>query len=363
MKIGSEEKLSSARATIILVNYILAAGILTLPRTSAEKLESPDVWITVILGGLFAMCAGVIIVKLSQRYPGRTFFIYSQEIAGKWAGSFLSLLMVTYFFSLAAYEVRVLSEVTSLFLLEGTPIWAIIMPFMWIGLYLITGGIDPIARLFELILPITVIIFLIVISMSIGIFELDNLRPVLGSGITPIIKGVGTTVFAFLGIEIMLVIVALMDKPSQAVKVVLIGTGTSMCFYLITVVMVIGALSVDGVLTKTWPTIDLIRSFEIQGLIFERFESLLLIIWIMQIFTTFTITFYAASLGLSQVFKKNIGPIQFALLPVIYLIGMIPVNMNEVFAMGDLIGVTASLLFVVLPLALLIISKIKGVKA
>jgi spore germination protein len=363
LKIGSKKKLSSPQAAVILVNYILAAGILTLPRSSAEKMGSPDVWITVILGGLFAMGAGVIIVKLSQRYPGRTIFKYSQEIAGKWAGSFLSLIIIVYFFSLAAYEVRVLSEVTSLFLLEGTPIWAIILPFMWIGLYLITGGIDPIARLFELILPITVIIFLIVISMSIGIFELDNLRPVLGSGITPIIKGVSTTVVAFLGIEIMLVIVAFMDKPSQAVKVVLIGTGTSMCFYLITVVMVIGALSVDGVLTKTWPTIDLIRSFEIQGLIFERFESLLLIIWIMQIFTTFTITFYAASLGLSQIFKKNIGPIQFALLPVIYLIGMIPGNMNEVFAMGDLIGFSALFLFGGIPLALLIISKIKGVKA
>ena len=118
-----------------------------------------------------------------------------------------------------------------------------------------------------------------------------------------------------------------------------------------------------GVLTKTWPTIDLIRSFEIQGLIFERFESLLLTIWIMQIFTTFTITFYAASLGLSQIFKKKIGPFQFGLLPVIYLIGMIPANMNEVFAMGDMIGFSALFLFGVLPLALLIISKIKGAKA
>ncbi|KAF0817303.1 Nutrient germinant receptor inner membrane subunit B (GerKB/GerAB/GerBB) [Bacillus sp. ZZV12-4809] len=78
MKIGSKEKLSSVQAAVILVNYILAAGILTLPRTAAEKINSPDVWITVILGGLLAMCAGVIIVKLSQRYPGRTFYKYSQ---------------------------------------------------------------------------------------------------------------------------------------------------------------------------------------------------------------------------------------------------------------------------------------------
>ena len=44
------------------------------------------------------------------------------------------------------------------------------------------------------------------------------------------------------------------------------------------------------------PTIDLMRSFEISGLIFERFESLLLVIWIMQIFATYTISYYAAAL-------------------------------------------------------------------
>lgn len=83
--------------------------------------------------------------------------------------------------------------------------------------------------------------------MSIGIFEIDNLRPVLGLGIKPVL---------------------------------------------------------DGVVTRTWPTIDLMRSFEISGLIFERFESLLLVIWIMQIFATYTISYYAAALGLAQLFKR-----------------------------------------------------------
>lgn len=64
-------------------------------------------------------------------------------------------------------------------------------------------------------------------------------------------------------------------------------------------------LSVDGVTAMTWPTLNLIRSFEMPGLIFERFESLLLVIWIMQLFATFSVSFYAASLGLSQIFKKE----------------------------------------------------------
>ncbi|KHF36100.1 Spore germination protein YndE [Paenibacillus sp. P1XP2] len=190
-------QITNSQAAVILVNYILAAGILTLPRTSVEKVKTPDVWITVILGGIIAMIIGLIIVKLNQRYPEKTFYQYSQEIVGKWIGGFLSLLIIGYFFTLSAYEVRTMAEVTGLFLLEGTPTWAIILPFIWIGLYLITGGINAIARLFEIIFPITIIIFLLVAFLSLGIFEIDNLRPVLGLGVVPTLKGIKTTTLAF----------------------------------------------------------------------------------------------------------------------------------------------------------------------
>ena len=175
---------------------------------------------------------------------------------------------------------------------------------MWIGLYLIIGGINTLARLFEIIFPITIVIFLLVAFLSLGIFEIDNLRPVLGLGISPMLKGIKTTVLAFLGSEIILLLVAFMQKPDKAVKVVLIGVSIPLLFYVITVVMVIGALSIDGVVMSTWPTLELMRSFEIPGLIFERFESFSLVIWIMQIFTTFTITYYAA-LGMAQLFKRR----------------------------------------------------------
>ncbi|MDI5789750.1 GerAB/ArcD/ProY family transporter [Bacillus licheniformis] len=57
-----------------MVSYIMAAGILTLPRTAVEEAGTPDVWISVLLGGLVTTAAGVVMTKLSQHYPGQTFF-------------------------------------------------------------------------------------------------------------------------------------------------------------------------------------------------------------------------------------------------------------------------------------------------
>lgn len=110
-----KDNITTSQTMVIIINYILATGILTLPRASVEKVKTPDVWISVFLGGLIAMIAGVIIVKLSQQYPDKTFYQYNQDIVGKWLGWLISALVITYFFTISAFEVRIMAEVTSLF--------------------------------------------------------------------------------------------------------------------------------------------------------------------------------------------------------------------------------------------------------
>ncbi|MFO6495781.1 MULTISPECIES: spore germination protein [Bacillus] len=357
--VSSQDKITVSQTVIIITNFLLGTGILTLPRTSVDAVKTPDVWLSVILGGLVAMMAGFIIVKLSLIYPEKTFYQYSRDIIGKWLGGAVGLLFVCYFLTTSGFQVRSVTEVMQFFLLEETPLWAMAMIFLWCGIYLIIGGINPIARLYEIIFPITVMIFLTVAFMSIGLFDPDNLRPVLGKGITPALQGVKTTSFAYTGIEVMLFVIPFMRQPDKAYKALLVGISFPVIFYVITVIMVIGALSIDGVVTRTWPTIDLMRSFEITGFVLERFESFLLVIWIMQIFSNFTISYYIAALGLSQLFNKNMKPILFGLLPLIYMIAMTPKSINQLFSIGDMIGNTALYLVGLIPLLLLVITKIR----
>lgn len=360
--IRSEDKITTSQAIIVLVSYIMAAGILTLPRTAAEEAGTPDVWISVLLGGIITMAAGVVMTKLSQDYPGQTFFQYGGNIVGKWLSIVISLLFIEHFVMIAAFEARIMAEVITFFLLQQTPIWAIVMSMMWVGFYSIKDGMGSLARLFEIIFPITILFFLTVVFMSFGIFELDNLRPVLGEGIMPALKGTKATMLSFISAEVMMFLLAYMKKPKDGVKVVVMGIGIAILFYLTTVVFVIGGLSVDGVTALTWPTLDLIRSFEMPGLIFERFESLLLVIWIMQLFATFSVSFYAASLGLSQIFKKKSRPIMFGLLPVMYFIAMTPKNLDGVFSLGNMISYIAVVLFGIVPVPLLLMSKMRKKK-
>ncbi|AJS58837.1 GerAB/ArcD/ProY family transporter [Paenibacillus sp. IHBB 10380] len=353
----TDDKITTAQTIVIISCYMLGSGVLTLPRTLTERVKSADGWISIILGGLIIMLAGICIVKLCEQFPGKTIYQFVKEIVGSWIGSCLSTLMILYVVAISAFQIRVMAEVTMLYLLEGTPIWAIVMSFMWIGLYLITSGINSIARLFEIILPITIVVLLICLFLSSRIFDIDNLRPVLGEGIFPVLKGLRSTTLVFIGYEIMFILPAFMQYPKKGVKAMIIGTSIPLVLYIITFIMVVGALSVDGVVRSTWPTLDLMRSFEITGLLFERFEFFLLVIWIMQIFSTYTISFYVASLGLAQLSKKNIQPFMYGLIPIIFIVALLPKNMNEVFNFGDFIGIM-SYLFMLLPVLLLLITKI-----
>lgn len=355
----ANDEITTSQAVLLISNFMLGVGCLTLPRTVTEKVKTPDVWITVLIAGFLLILIGLIMAKLSIKYPGRTFFHFSQEIVGKWLGKTFGFVFVLCFLFLSCFEIRAMAEVAKILLLEETPLWAIIIPFMWVSIYLITKGINPIARFFEFIFPISIITFLVVLLMGLSLFEIDHLRPILGSGFLPVIKGLQAVFLSMTGFEIILIIPSFMAHPKKAVKAIVIGMIIPIVFYWILVVIVIGGLSVEGVTTRTWPTITLVRSYEFQGILFERFESILLVIWILQLFSTYSISYYCCSLGLSQVLNKDYEKIIYALLPIIYVICMLPKNINELFTLGDLISKILIIFSVIIPPLLLIISNLR----
>lgn len=364
MFVRTDDKITTTQASLFLTNTVLGAGILTLPRSVVESVKTPDAWMSVLLGGVIVMLVIFVMVKLSQQFPGNTVYQYSRRIAGTLPGGFLSTLLIIYFIIIAGFEVRVLAEIMLFFLLEGTPVWAIVIPFIWVAGYLVFGGINTIARVYQIIFPISLFILILCYILGLRLFDINNLRPVLSEGLMPVFKGLKSTVLVYTGCEVVMTTTAFMQHPKHAVKAMLMGISIPMLLYLLTVVVVVGGLSIDSVITSTWPTIDLVRSFEITGFFFERFEFPLLVIWIMQMYCNFCSFFFNASLGISQVFKFRQKPVIFGLMPIILIATMVPVRINDVFALGDAIGIMGILLFISVPvlLSVILIIRKKGLK-
>ncbi|MEW9502424.1 GerAB/ArcD/ProY family transporter [Jeotgalibacillus marinus] len=358
MRNSQNGTITPTQATIIIINYTMSVAILTLPRAAANEVGTPDVWIALLISSLVPLTMAFVIINLNRRYPNQTFYQYSDLIVGKVLGFLFSLLIILIFVIDVAFEVRMIAEVVETYLLEGTPIIVLIVIVLWLSLYLVVDGIPSIARIAQIIFPLTIITFVIVALMSFGLFELNHLRPVLGEGIRPVLD-IKSIVLSTSGVEIILIIQACMTDQPKVKKVIFIGVLVPTVIYILTLVMVIGALSIDGVANLTYPTIMLIQSFEFPELLFERFDSLFLIIWTMQIFFTLSVSFYLASLGLSQIFNKDIKRFMYGLLPIIFILSMIPQNLYQIFWIGNMIAYASIVLFGVVPFLLLLISFIR----
>ncbi|MCY8222496.1 endospore germination permease [Bacillus haynesii] len=357
---NKEDQITTVQTIYLVSSTIIAVGILTLPRVLAEEVGTPDMWISIILGGIFSLLTGFLVISLALRFPRKTFFDFSRQLAGRGAGSILSIMFVSYAILLGSFEIRSMGEVTQFYLLESTPIEPLMISMLWVGTYVVTGGINPIARLFELLAPITFMIFFLVIIMGVKMFHTENLLPVLGQGFIPVLKGVTPTFLTNSGIEFMMIWTAFMKEPQKAKRVIFWGIGLPISLYLTAIVIIIGALSLNGTKVETWPLITLIQQYEYRGILFERFESFLLIVWLIQIFATYVICHYIASLGLSQLFGKKLTPFVLIVLPFLYLTALFPQSINDVFAMGDMIGYYSLVVSVAFPVLLLGAARLKG---
>lgn len=356
---NSQNKITNVQASVAVFMTIMGVGVISLPMVSAEAVKTPDIWLSVIMSGFIAMIFAFFVVSLGRKFPRQTFYQYSRHITGKPIGFLLNLTIASYFITLSGYEVRAMAEVIRGYLLDQTPIEVTMSIFISVGVYLVVGGIKPIVKLFELYFPIILVFFLFMFILSYTNFEVDNVRPVLGDGIRPIIQGIKPTALSYFGFEIMFILTAYMDKPQKALYTTLMGIGLTMVIYLIMLVLVIGALTVEEVRLLTFPTMELVKSIELKGFFLERFETFFIIMWVITTFTTFTISLYIASLGWQQTFNKNCSTITYVLIPVIYLAAMYPQDINSVFKYGDYVGYFGILVSGIFPLSLWLITLVK----
>lgn len=122
MMVRHEERITTLQTAVLITNFLLGTGILTLPRTSVDAVGTPDVWITLVLAGLVALTAAVIMVKLNHQYPDKSFYEYSQDIIGKWTGSLISLFFVCYLLAHSGFQVRSTLEIIRFFYWKEPPL-------------------------------------------------------------------------------------------------------------------------------------------------------------------------------------------------------------------------------------------------
>ncbi len=323
------DKITTPQTIVLIITTLIGVWITTLPATLAEK-SGPDSWLMVIIGGGISVLGAAIVTSTGRQFPEKTFIEYSVETLGVF-GHLFNLGLIIYLVILTGMVVRIFGEVIKVFLLDRTPIEVIILTMLALCVYLTRHGIEPIARTAEVLLPIlmlpVIIIYLMIILFN---GDLSNFMPFLRLDFKEIIAGTKATVVSFLGFEVLLLFIPLMQNPHQSTYSSFVAILMVSILYLFVVVTVIAVLGIVETSLLIWPGISVLRMTETAGTVFPRMDVVILSLWSIAGFTTISPMLFASAFGISRIlkareFKSFIVP----LVPVAYMIAMFPKDVLE----------------------------------
>lgn len=328
-------KISSRQIKAMVVSTVIGVGILTLPNTIALVMGN-DGWIAIILGGLFVIPFIIIINKIFELYPNKDFFQIGEEVLGKWIFNIFLIIFFSDFVLFCAFITRNLAEVIKAFLLLTTPIEFIIIAFIIVTSYIARSDIQIIGRASYHIYPIIIgfIVFLIMVTLT-GL-DFTNMLPVFQSGLKQLPKGIGITFFSYAGFEILLFVLPFAEEKDKTIKSSILGIYLVILIYTAISVISLSQYGLSYLKDQTFPTLSLVKEVDLPGLFIENLDGVVMSAWVIIVFGTLAPYYYSAGKILSNLFSTRSQELFILpLLPIIYIISIIPQNIVE---LGNTLG-------------------------
>lgn len=361
--IGKNGKINNIQLFSLMITMILGAGFFSLASEMARRVGT-DGWILIILSGVFYLLGLLILLKLANMYPGKTIFQYGKEIVHPYIFNVFTLFFLIYYICISAVVARVFGEVIKGFLLENTPIEFTIITMLLTVMYSSRSGIESLGRIAVIIF---IIMMLFIVIFSITLFpggDYTNIFPVFRHSIRDFIKNIGATFFSFLGYDIVLVAFAYVDDMKEASKSAIKAFIFVIICYLLVFFIDLIQFGVSELKYQVWPSISILREIDFPGVFIQNLDGIFMTIWILTIFGTLSPMLYSGGIAVSSLYNSQESKYHMTLLlPIIYVIALIPKNLIEVYKiLGFFTQIVGAISIVLVPIILLIVSAFKNRK-
>jgi spore germination protein len=359
---------SPSQVMSLITSTIIGVGVLTLPRTVTETAHQSG-WLSTLAGGLVGIIVLMFIFVLGKRFVGEDIFSISQEVLGgkkhKIIGRILSfpvtLAFVVFWITTTAGTARTFGEVVVTAVLVRTPLEIIVGSMLFVSYIMVMYDVEVMARVNEVLLPIIIIPVLLISLLAFQSAHFSRLLPLISVDWKEILKGTLFGSFSYLGYETVGLYIGNMDTSTKkTMKAMIYGVAIPMLVYTLIVIAGIAAFGYEELSRLMWPTLELVKTTEVPGLILERLESAFLGVWVAAVFTTTANLYFSISFAIKKLFKlHNHRYIALGVLPVLYVMAMWPKNVTELFNYLHNIAYIGLALGFISPLSLLLIALIR----
>jgi len=358
-----KERISSLQLFFVIVCFQIGNTFMYNIGSGAKQ----DAWVVFLLsmlGGLFLM---YVYIKLCGYYPGDSLIELIPKIIGKFLSYPIILAYIIYFTYLAAKACRDFGELISATILDETPMEVVIGSFMLLMIYCLRGGVEVFGRMGEVVFPVYIIAITVVwiLLSTVDQFTLENLTPVLGNGIKPVLNEVFPTVLTFpFGESIIITMfVPFLVKGTNLKKVGFAAIMMTTFLLIMNIIMVISVLGPEIYRDQFFPLLSATRMISIADFL-ERFDALIILMMVAGVFFKVGGWTYGAASGIAQVLKlKHNRSVLLGLGSVIAPLSLIissnQIEYNEIGL--EIVPVYFHIpLQIIIPLLLLIIAMIRN---
>lgn len=354
------EKISGSQLGLLIFSFVVSTLILSVPGVMVAFAKQ-DAWLSVFPASLTGFVSIWVMTTLAKRYPGLTIMQYSSQIVGKWAGKLVGFYFTYYLFFFISSTVNEHAGFINTVLLPKTPALVGIVTILILCSFAVFAGIEVIGRCNEVIMPLIILFLIPLLILSIWDSDPARLKPVVGDGIVPILKGAVVpsawmSQFFFMGW-----LLPYLNQPEKARKLSLIAL-----LAIMTLILVIDLLTimVFGPITGKL-NFSFLRVIQYTGIVgsFERLEAIAVSMWVTGIFVKVSVLLLMFCLSISQLFgirnyREVISPVS-----LLTVVGSVWIFKNAA-EFQNWITLTYPFLALftqsLLPLALLVIDTVKS---
>jgi spore germination protein (amino acid permease) len=346
-----------------LVATVVGIGVFSYPRQLADVIGT-DAWLETFFIGALSLLIIRLIWKIESinNYMEFTSLI-KRNFGGVFGGIVLMVFSGTMIFYVAL-SMRTFVEVIKMYLLEKTPTEFLLVITILCGIYLVRGGIGSVIKFNEVALWMMFIpvIFILLLALKLG--DYTNVFPILHNKPINYIYSLKYTAFSFSGIEILFLIIPFLRNREKSKKIMDRGIIFITLFYALVTVMVLAILSKEHTKMLIWPTITMIKSLDVPGAFIERWDGIVMALWVLFYFTSFSNLYFFSSHIIKENFNlREMKTSSYVLAPFVYIIAILPKNIGEVFSIGaTVIPIIFVFNLIVLPLLLYFTGKFIGKK-
>jgi spore germination protein len=326
----NNDKITSFQLMVLLIATMIGVGILALPRDITEAV-GPDGWVLVVLGTFITLILVILMTKVVEKFPQKTFKEIVNSLVGKFLGTIIILGFCIYFIVLTAFEVRSFGEGVKEYLLLHTPIEILIISLLIVSAYSARSGIESIARLSQVIVPGSIFFAFLAMFPILPELDMSHLLPVLRTPPLKIIKSLPIVLFSFLGTELVLVFSVFVSDVRNITKRVSMSVGIVFLVYLLIVVTTVTRFGLRETSHIIWPGLEIFRTVDIPGAFIENIQIIVIAIWICLVFMTVVAWTLGGSLLISYIFRsREQNYFVLPLMPIIYSISLLPENFPQI---------------------------------